>query len=165
LLGKKMPALCSKIGYETASSQRSRDTKETSTETATPKTLPLKKRRVLLAEDNVVNQKVICAMLRKLGAEITVAHNGEEALSALTSGLEPELILMDCQMPVMDGFAATRAMRGLADDAAEVPIVAITANTMSGDRELCLQAGMDDYLAKPITRDALEQVLLLCCLI
>jgi len=104
---------------------------------------------VLLVEDNLVNQKVALAMLGKHGHRVTVAANGAEALERLAAA-DYDLVLMDCQMPVMDGFEATRRIRGGAARNPRIPVVAMTANAMEGDREACLQAGMDDYLAKPI---------------
>ncbi|MEO0366297.1 MAG: response regulator, partial [Pseudomonadota bacterium] len=114
---------------------------------------------VLVAEDNPVNQRVVGAMLKKLGYRAVMAANGQEAL---TSFLEhrPDMILMDCQMPVVDGFEATRRLRRLTSSGGDtVPIVALTANAMPGDRELCLEAGMDDYLTKPIKIDTLANML------
>ena len=106
---------------------------------------------ILLAEDNLTNQKVAALMLRKLGCKITLANNGEQALTAL-SGQNFDLVLMDCQMPVMDGFEATQRIRndtsGRFDP--QITIIAMTANAMQGDRETCLAAGMDDYIPKPI---------------
>lgn len=115
--------------------------------------------RVLLAEDNVINQKLAKAMLAKIGLTVEVANNGEEAL-ALTAWQAFDIVLMDCQMPVMDGYQATAALRRReAEGGARLPVVAMTANAMEGDREQCLAAGMDDYLAKPYSRLQLEQVL------
>jgi PAS domain S-box-containing protein len=116
--------------------------------------------RILLVEDNLVNQKVAAALLKKLQCTVSIAVNGEEGLRRLAS--EPfDLILMDCQMPVMDGFEATRRLRqGEAGGAtAQLPVIAMTANAMQGDREQCLAAGMDDYLAKPFSRAELIAVL------
>ncbi|MGH8663621.1 MAG: response regulator, partial [Burkholderiales bacterium] len=107
--------------------------------------------RILLAEDNGVNQEVACAMLHNLGCEADVAHDGAEALERLAAG-SFDAVLMDCQMPRMDGFEASREIRSLEAQRADgrrVPIIALTANAMEGDRERCLEAGMDDYLAKP----------------
>ncbi|WP_234087208.1 ATP-binding protein [Azonexus sp. R2A61] len=117
--------------------------------------------RVLLVDDNQVNQKVAAALLKKLGCLYGIAGNGREALEMLAGGAY-DVVLMDCQMPVVDGFEATwRIRQGEAGDAArQLPIVAMTANAMEGDREHCLAAGMDDYLAKPIGRDALAAALL-----
>src|SRR5690606_9875336 len=103
--------------------------------------------RVLLAEDNPVNQQVGQAMLQKLGLTVGFADNGEEALRLATTETF-DLILMDCHMPVMDGYEASAAIRAL-NPTPRVPIVALTANVMEGNRERCLAAGMDDFLAKP----------------
>jgi len=116
--------------------------------------------RVLLVEDNLVNQKVAGALLKKLGCISSIALHGEEALNKLRS--EPfDIVLMDCQMPVMDGFEATRRIRaGEAGEAAlRIPIIAMTANAMQGDREICLESGMNDYLAKPVGRNDLAATL------
>ena len=115
------------------------------------------RRRVLLAEDNPVNVEVALAMLDSLGLDVVCARNGEEALQAARGG-DFDLILMDCQMPVMDGFAATAEIRRHEQQcghARVLPIVAITANALQGDREACLAAGMDDYLSKPFTQQDL----------
>ena len=116
------------------------------------------KKRVLVAEDNLINQKVIARILKKMGFWVEVADNGREAL-ALFEKQTFDVVLMDCQMPVMDGFACTQAIRSLDSAKAEVPIIAITANAMAGDRERCLNAGMDDYLAKPVRPEILQRVL------
>jgi PAS domain S-box-containing protein len=113
---------------------------------------------LLLAEDNLVNQRVAMAVLKKLGLSADLASNGEEAVRAFHSG-RYDLVLMDCQMPEVDGFQATRRIRDLETPGRHVPILAMTANAMEGDRERCLQAGMDDYLPKPVTLDALREAL------
>ncbi|MFZ4876875.1 response regulator [Janthinobacterium sp. Mn2066] len=115
------------------------------------------RRRVLLAEDNPVNVEVARAMLDSLGLDVVCAGNGEEALRAAQAE-DFDLVLMDCQMPVMDGFAATTEIRRHEQQcghARVLPIVAITANALQGDRESCLAAGMDDYLSKPFTQQEL----------
>jgi CheY-like chemotaxis protein/HPt (histidine-containing phosphotransfer) domain-containing protein len=106
------------------------------------------RRRVLLAEDNRVNVEVALAMLDSLGLDVVCAHNGEEALQAAQAE-DFDLILMDCQMPVMDGYAATRAIREQ-PKWRDLPVIAMTANAMVGDREKVLAAGMNDHIAKPI---------------
>lgn len=112
--------------------------------------------KVLLVEDNVVNQAVTRGMLKLLGLEVDTASNGEEALT-LSAKVPYDLILMDCQMPVMDGFEATRQLRRSdANSNQKTPVIALTANAMQGDKERCLDAGMDDYLAKPINREQLN---------
>jgi len=113
---------------------------------------------ILVVEDNPMNVKVVLTMLKKLGFQADVAGNGREALAALDQG-SYLLALMDCQMPEMDGFEATRRIRERPDGAARIPIVALTANAMEGDRERCLEAGMDDYLAKPIQLASLRTLL------
>lgn len=117
--------------------------------------------RVLLAEDNLVNQEVALAMLQNLGLASETVGNGADALELLAR--EPgtfDLILMDCQMPVMDGFEATARLRQQElFRGNHMPIVALTANAVAGDRERCLDAGMDDYLSKPFTQDQLSNLL------
>ena len=116
--------------------------------------------RILLVEDNLINQKVASALLKKLGAQVRIAINGAEALNRLREE-NFDIILMDCQMPVMDGFEATRRLRtGEAGEIARhLPIIAMTANAMQGDRERCLAAGMNDYIAKPFSHHDLTDAL------
>ncbi|MDH5740349.1 MAG: ATP-binding protein [Nitrospira sp.] len=126
--------------------------------------------RILLVEDNPVNREVACGMLETLNCRIDTAENGQEAVAALQT-TEYALVFMDCQMPEMDGLTATRLIREREASAEKpanntahhprrrVPIVALTAHAMQGDRELCLAAGMDDYLTKPFTLAQLEHVL------
>jgi PAS domain S-box-containing protein len=114
-------------------------------------------KRVLIAEDNVVNQKVAQRMVEKLGYAADIAGNGGEAIAAWRTG-RYHLILMDCQMPEIDGYAATRAIRE-AEGGAHIPIVALTAHAMKEAQETCIAAGMDDYVPKPIDFQQLEQVL------
>jgi CheY-like chemotaxis protein/HPt (histidine-containing phosphotransfer) domain-containing protein len=113
--------------------------------------------RILVADDAITNQKVALQMLGKIGLTGVAASNGDEAVRLL-SRTHFDLILMDCQMPVMDGFAATRMIRsGVAGEHnRQIPIVAMTANALTGDRERCLQAGMNDYLPKPVALDELR---------
>lgn len=113
---------------------------------------------LLLVEDNVMNQKVAVYQLNAMGYAVDIASNGAEALEKLAQ--RPyALILMDCQMPVLDGYETTRRIRRLQGELAHTPIVAMTANAMAGDREQCLEAGMDDYLTKPLLRSQLAAML------
>jgi signal transduction histidine kinase/DNA-binding response OmpR family regulator len=108
------------------------------------------KKRILIVEDNAVNQRVAVALLARAGYVTEVAYNGHEALAAIAR-IPFDLVLMDCQMPVMDGLEATRQLRQREKrTGGHLPVVAMTANAMEGDRERCLEAGMDDYVAKPI---------------
>ena len=114
--------------------------------------------RVLVAEDHAINQQVAVGLLTKLGHRADVADDGGEAV-ALVEKCDYDLVLMDLQMPRMDGIRATQAIRALPGAKAKTIIIAMTANAMSGDRELCLEAGMDDYLAKPIDRRRLAAMI------
>jgi two-component system, sensor histidine kinase len=116
--------------------------------------------RVLLVEDNEVNQQVARRVLTMFGISPELAANGQEAITAICAA-QFDLVLMDCQMPVMDGYAATEAIRTWEKTTGRerVPIIAMTANAMAGDRERCIAAGMDDYLTKPFKRDALGAML------
>jgi two-component system sensor histidine kinase/response regulator len=115
--------------------------------------------RALVVEDNAVNQEMVRAMLDMLGFHVTTASNGHEGVLAAAADPDLDLILMDCQMPVMDGLAAARAIRIAEAGASRVPIVALTGNAMPGDREACVAAGMDDYLAKPFSLAALRAMI------
>ncbi|MDK2964224.1 MAG: hypothetical protein PWQ29_1618 [Verrucomicrobiota bacterium] len=114
--------------------------------------------RVLLAEDNQVNQIVARKILASLGLEIEVVENGQLAVERLKAEMF-DAVFLDCQMPVMDGYAAAREIRRLDLPASKVPIIAMTAHAMTGDREKCLEAGMDEYIAKPVKKEAVAEVL------
>ena len=110
---------------------------------------------VLVAEDNEINRRVLAGMLRRIGCQPTFAVDGKEAVQ-LAQQNDFELILMDCQMPELDGYAATQAIRALGGRHAQVPILALTANALPEDREACLQAGMNEFLTKPVKLDVLR---------
>jgi CheY-like chemotaxis protein len=118
--------------------------------------------RALLVEDNPVNQAVARAMLGRLGLRVTTAANGVEALKALESEAPFDIVLMDVQMPVMDGYEAARRLRRREAEQGlpHTPVVALTANAMPEHRDACLAAGMDDYLTKPIVREQLNEIVL-----
>ena len=117
--------------------------------------------RVLLADDARINQLVGVAMLERLGCMVDVVNNGAEAVEAVLR-TDYDVVLMDCLMPVMDGYEATARIRSLEGGSRRTPIIALTASAMVGDRERCLAAGMDDYLAKPLDRAALAGVVARC---
>jgi PAS domain S-box-containing protein len=116
--------------------------------------------RILVAEDNPLNQRVTVAMLKKMGLSAHIVSNGQEAVNAIRE-MHFDLVLMDCQMPEMDGFEATHKIRQLGPDALNlrIPIIAMTALAMQGDRERCIEAGMDDFIAKPVKQMDLAHVL------
>jgi CheY-like chemotaxis protein len=118
---------------------------------------PLMGLRVLVAEDNAVNQRVIGIQLSRLGCVTTTVDNGLLAIQALNTSTY-DLVLMDCQMPELDGYETTRRLRTIGRN--KTPIIAMTANAMKGDREKCIEAGMDDYLSKPVRVTELQEVLL-----
>ncbi len=114
--------------------------------------------RLLIVDDNPINQKILERALFRLGFRSDISGNGREAVEAVQR--QPyALVLMDCMMPVMDGFEATRQIRALGGPNGKVPIVAFTADTTSGTRERCFDAGMDDYLSKPLDFAALQGTL------
>lgn len=124
-----------------------------------------KKVKVLLVEDNRVNQMVAKGVLKKIGLTCDVATNGLEAIKQLNNSLKDEpytFIFMDCQMPEMDGYQATQAIRigEAGDNYRDIPIVAMTANAMVGDKEKCIDAGMDDYITKPIAKERIQEILM-----
>ena len=129
-----------------------------STPGATKHTMNRKDVNLLLAEDNPVNRKVVVHTLRRLGYDIQVVTNGEEALNALAT-THFDAVLMDCQMPVLDGYSATRELRRREGDGPRTPVIALTASAMTADRDKCLAAGMDDYLSKPVASDQLDVAL------
>jgi len=126
--------------------------------TQQPPTLEAKKRRILLAEDNPVNEKVATHTLRRLGYEVHAVANGQDAVAAWRDG-RYDLILMDCQMPVLDGHEATREIRALEAGKRHIPIVALTAHAMKDDDAKCMAAGMDHHLTKPLDRERLQACL------
>jgi CheY-like chemotaxis protein len=114
---------------------------------------PGRRGRILVAEDNEANRRIVLRILNKAGHQVLAVSNGAEAVRAVSTDLF-DLVLMDVQMPEMDGLAATAAIRRLDSELRRrTPVVALTANSMSGDREACLRAGMDDYISKPVSRD------------
>ena len=115
--------------------------------------------RILLVEDNIINQKVAIAMLRKLGHHVDAVSHGKEAIQQLAL-LDYDVVLMDCQMPIMDGFEATRIIRtGGKTRNAQIPIIALTANVMQEDKDACFASGMNHFISKPIQMNALSQIL------
>lgn len=120
--------------------------------------------RVLVAEDNPLNQRLISKLIEKAGHELEMVAHGEEAVCRATEVPRPDVVLMDCQMPVMDGLDATRRIRAYERQHGlePVPIVALTAHAMEGDRESCLAAGMNEYLSKPLDRHKLYALLMRC---
>lgn len=112
----------------------------------------------MLVEDNIVNQMVARRFLERLGCDVTVAENGEEAVRCFKQGAL-RLVLMDVQMPIMDGYTATRQIRSLEGTGTRIPIIALTANAMTGQLEQCVEAGMDALLTKPLNVERLEEAL------
>jgi CheY-like chemotaxis protein len=125
-------------------------------ETASPASVELKEANILLVEDNLINQKIVILSIQKLVKNIDVANNGQEALDKLAPG-RYDIVLMDIQMPVMDGIQATKRIREIENEnnSTPIPIIAITANALAGDREHCLASGMDEYLSKPFQVEVL----------
>ena len=109
-------------------------------------------KKILVAEDNIINQKVALRLLELLGYKADIAENGEVALQMLEQA-GYHAVLMDMHMPVMDGLAATRAIRSLNNELSQIPIIAVTANAIQGERQKCLAAGMNDFITKPIEKD------------
>lgn len=130
------------------------------TQAATPTARTTPRGHILVAEDNPVNREVSQSMLELLGYRVSLVENGHDAVAIALHALV-DLILMDCQMPKMDGFAATEAIRLQEQGphrSVSVPIIALTANAMDGDRQRCLAAGMDDYLSKPFSLEQLATI-------
>ena len=115
--------------------------------------------RILLAEDNAINQEVASAMLESAGCKVVVVDDGQQAIQALKNN-QFDLVLMDCQMPVMDGFKATRQLRQQQAKYSGIPVIALTADIQQGIMQQCQQAGMDDYLSKPFTHDSLVEIVM-----
>jgi CheY-like chemotaxis protein len=117
------------------------------------------RKMVLVAEDNVINQRIVSFQLKKMGFEVDIAGDGQEALDKY-HGKKYDLIILDIQMPVMDGYQAAKAIREEEKvTSRHTPIIALTANAMKGDREMYLEAGMDEYVSKPFTYEVLQQVI------
>jgi CheY-like chemotaxis protein len=137
------------------------DETERSQEFSFPLFTAIRSPLVLLVEDNAVNQRIALRVLEKFGCKVKMASNGEEAVDLFKAHRESiEVIFMDCQMPVMSGYEATRAIRELEVNSGQrMPIIAMTANAMKGDRELCLESGMDDYITKPLERGLIAAML------
>jgi len=132
---------------------------DTAEPTDADRSTPNRQLNLLLAEDNKVNQRLARGILEKIGHNVTIVENGQLALEAIQQHAF-DLVLMDVQMPVMDGLEATAAIRGLNDrKVAAIPIVAMTAHAMQGDREKCIDSGMDDYVSKPIRSQILAEIL------
>ena len=120
---------------------------------------PLRPLRILVAEDNAVNQRLIRALLDKDRHAVTVVDSGHAAVDAMRPGAGFDLVLMDIQMPELDGFQATAAIRAMSEAGRTVPIVALTAHAQVGYDEICARAGMNGYLSKPLDRTALRRLL------
>ena len=140
-------------GFVTRHALRARDSREGIDRDAEPL-----RARILVAEDNPVNQKVAQSLLQRLGCEVVVVADGREAVERVAEG-GFDLVFMDCQMPVMDGYDAVRAIRVAERTGSRLPIVALTASVLTEDRERCAAAGMDDHTSKPVSLDALRKVL------
>ncbi len=123
-----------------------------------PKTVKNPGTKVLLVEDNVINQKVATAILRKAGCQVDTADNGQDAIQRVRAE-KYDAVLMDCQMPVMDGFEATSIIRRMDKPLCDIPIIAITAHAMKDDKQKCIDGGMNDYISKPVSRQALVDLI------
>ncbi|MDP9403572.1 MAG: response regulator [Actinomycetota bacterium] len=144
--------------YETIASVMGGARRERAEPSGPRQTAPAPRGTVLVAEDNAVNQRVVSGLLAKLGFEVQMVANGREAVAAATSG-SFAAVLMDCQMPEMDGYAATQEIRRREGSARHTPVIAITASALDTDRERCLSAGMDAYVSKPVNPGTLAEVL------
>ena len=151
--GRLLQVVRDMASLRTAPARPSKATEETSTKIVVSD--PVVEKPVLVAEDNEINRRVLSGMLRRIGCTPTFAVDGREALQ-LVQQKAFAIVLMDCQMPEMDGFEATRRIRALGGRFAQLPIVALTANVLPADREACLQAGMNDFLGKPVKLDVLR---------
>ena len=114
--------------------------------------------RILLAEDNLVNQKTTTKILQRAGCEVDTAENGTIAVQKMRRSAY-DLVIMDCQMPIMDGYEATAEIRNMDEPAGLIPIIAVTANAMGKDKQKCLASGMNAYLTKPIERQELIELI------
>ncbi len=120
----------------------------------------LSSKRILLVEDNIVNQRVAQGLLKRKKVEVKIANNGQEALKEIEENLHDlDAVLMDIEMPVLDGIEATKKIRALGGRAASIPIIAMTAHAMAGDKENCLAAGMNDHIPKPVNPELLYETL------
>jgi len=161
-LGKLLDHIARALGYELASQEPASPSDRTKPVIEQSRLSNAGTCRILLTEDNMVNQTVAKRMLIKGGYEVDVAENGEVALEKVRQNISYDLIFMDCQMPRMDGYEAARNIRNMeAKDQHDhhVPIIALTANAMQGDREKCIDAGMDDYIPKPVKKEALFEMI------
>ncbi|MEI6890738.1 MAG: response regulator [Pontiella sp.] len=122
------------------------------------KTVQNKEVRILLVEDNLVNQKVASIILRKAGCIVDIANNGQDAVDQIQQE-RYDLVLMDCQMPIMDGFEATTKIRAMSEPICNIPIIAITAQAMADDKQRCLDGGMNDYIPKPVNQHTLIRLI------
>jgi len=159
---KLEPQKTEAVVYSPTSFEDQFDLNNYETEVRSPYDDNLKERRnnykILLAEDNVVNQKVVLRMLTELGFDVEAVCNGKDAVEKIQNN-HFDAVLMDVQMPEMDGFAATRTIRNMEDLRKNIPVIAITAHALKGDKEKCLEAGMNDYITKPINAKQLSKVL------